>query len=64
MKMSDKFKIFVGKVVAIWLINGFYRQGKVMETAENYLILDDRKDGISYLDGNEIRKISMVKNDR
>jgi hypothetical protein len=60
--VESKFRFFVGKVCKIWLTDGFFRQGKVVESNDTGIILDDRKDGIIFLNDDLIAQIKEVKN--
>ena len=60
--VESKFRFFIGKICKIWLTDGFFRQGKIIEANDdNSIILDDRKDGISYLSEDMIKNITEVR---
>jgi hypothetical protein len=60
--MSDaKFKLFLNKVCKVWTKDGFFRQGKIVEVAEESLVIDDRKDGLTYLNDDMIKNINEVR---
>lgn len=60
--MSEaRFNIFLDRVVKIWTKDGFFRQGKIVEISDDGLMLDDRKDGLTFLSNELIQKISEVR---
>jgi hypothetical protein len=60
--MSEKFKILKDRIVKVWLKDKFFRQGKLIDVNDKGIVIDDRRDGISFLNFEYIESISEVKN--
>ena len=59
-----KFKLFEGKICKVFLKDGFFRQGKILEIDSNGIVLDDRKDGITFVNFEIIKTITEFRDDK
>ena len=52
-----KFKILEGKIVKVFKKDGFFRSGKLLEVDNEGICIDDRRDGITFINFSEILEI-------
>ena len=54
-------KNLIGRKVKIWLKDSFKREGKLLEFDENFICVNDIKDGITFIAVSEIRSVNEIK---
>jgi len=57
--MSNRLKMNKGKRVKIYLLNGFYFEGVILENDEKHLIIEDRKTGERILRVDDIEGLGI-----
>lgn len=56
-----KFKFFLNKICKVWTKDNFFRQGKIIDISDSGIVINDRYDGMTYIDSEFIQNIKEVK---